>query len=75
MNPELHIPRDHVAAFCRANGIAQLAIFGSALREDFSAESDIDVLVEFAPWPYARTKVFLESLLNCRICLAGKWMF
>jgi len=26
-----------------------LALFGSALREDFSEESDIDVLVEFEP--------------------------
>ena len=49
MNPNLHIPKDRVAAFCRANGIAQLAIFGSAVREDFGTESDIDVLVEFAP--------------------------
>lgn len=49
MNPNFYIPRDRVAAFCRANGIAQLAIFGSALREDFGAESDIDILVEFAP--------------------------
>ena len=31
------------------NGIIRLAIFGSALREDFGPESDIDVLVEFEP--------------------------
>ncbi len=49
MNPDLYIPKDRVAEFCRANGIAQLAIFGSALRKDFGPESDIDILVEFAP--------------------------
>ena len=49
MNPEVFIPKDRLAAFCRANGIVRLAIFGSALREDFGPESDIDVLVEFAP--------------------------
>ncbi|MCY4420679.1 MAG: nucleotidyltransferase family protein [Gammaproteobacteria bacterium] len=49
MNPNIQVPRDRVAAFCRAHGITQLAIFGSALREDFGTDSDIDILVEFAP--------------------------
>ena len=47
MNSGLSIPSDRVAAFCRANGIARLAIFGSALREDFGPASDIDLLVRF----------------------------
>ena len=38
-----------VAAFCRDNGIRRLAVFGSALRQDFGIESDIDLLVEFEP--------------------------
>ena len=49
MNPRLSIPKPELAAFCRAHGIRRLAIFGSALRDDFGPESDIDVLVEFAP--------------------------
>ena len=49
MNPAVSIPTDRLAAFCRANGIRKLAIFGSALREDFGPDSDIDLLVEFAP--------------------------
>ena len=49
MNRNVIIHHDRVAEFCRANGIVSLAIFGSALREDFGPESDIDVLVEFAP--------------------------
>ncbi len=32
---------------CRKYGIARFEIFGSALREDFSAESDIDCLIDF----------------------------
>ena len=47
MNPAVSIPRDQLAAFCRANGIRKLAVFGSALRDDFGPESDIDLLVEF----------------------------
>ena len=49
MNPRLAIPRTELATFCRAHGIRRLAIFGSALRADFGPNSDIDVLVEFAP--------------------------
>ncbi len=40
---------DAIAAFCRERGIKRLAIFGSALREDFGPESDVDLLVEFEP--------------------------
>ncbi len=43
------IPKEKISAFCRKNHIKKLAIFGSALREDFGPDSDIDVLVEFEP--------------------------
>ncbi len=49
MNPRIAIPRDALAEFCQEHGITRLAIFGSALREDFGPESDIDLLVEFEP--------------------------
>ena len=35
--------------FCRAHHIQKLALFGSALRDDFSSASDLDLLVEFSP--------------------------
>jgi len=41
------LPKDRLAAFCRHNHIAKLSLFGSVLREDFSPDSDVDVLVEF----------------------------
>ena len=47
MNSSLRVPKQRLAEFCRANGIKRLALFGSALREDFGPESDIDLLVEF----------------------------
>jgi len=49
MNLAISIPKDHLAEFCQANGIVWLAVFGSALREDFGPGSDIDLLVEFGP--------------------------
>ncbi len=38
-----------LAAFCQENGIKKLAVFGSALEDDFGPSSDIDLLVEFEP--------------------------
>ena len=43
------IPGRKVAEFCRKHHIRKLALFGSVLRDDFSNDSDIDVLVEFEP--------------------------
>jgi hypothetical protein len=49
MNKELSISKEALAAFCRERGIRRLAVFGSALRDDFRPDSDIDVLVQFEP--------------------------
>ncbi|MGQ9851678.1 MAG: nucleotidyltransferase family protein [Aggregatilineaceae bacterium] len=49
MKAKVSVPQDTLAAFCRGHGIRRLAIFGSALRDDFGPESDIDVLIEFEP--------------------------
>ena len=49
MNPQLSVPQEQLSAFCQRHGIRWLALFGSALRDDFGPESDIDVLVEFEP--------------------------
>ncbi|HBS28501.1 MAG TPA: nucleotidyltransferase [Phycisphaerales bacterium] len=43
------IPEERLAAFCRRHGIARCALFGSILTDRFRPESDIDMLVEFAP--------------------------
>lgn len=48
-NPNVTINKEALAEFCRRHYIRRLAIFGSALRSDFSEQSDVDVLVEFEP--------------------------
>lgn len=45
----LDFDQSALAEFCRRNHIRRLAFFGSVLREDFGADSDVDVLVEFEP--------------------------
>ena len=47
--PRLHVTEDQIAVFCEKWKITQFELFGSVLRDDFDAESDIDVLVVFAP--------------------------
>ena len=59
----LKISRIKVAEFCKKNSIRKLAIFGSALREDFGPDSDVDVLVEFE----AGTRVGLIRLAGLEI--------
>jgi predicted nucleotidyltransferase len=49
MSPHLVVDRGAVRAFCQRLGIARLALFGSALRDDFGPDSDVDILVEFQP--------------------------
>ncbi len=49
MASNVSIAKEELASLCKAHGIRRLAIFGSALRDDFHSESDIDVLVEFQP--------------------------
>jgi predicted nucleotidyltransferase len=48
---ELHpyLPARAVAGFCQRWSISELALFGSVLRDDFRPDSDLDILVTFAP--------------------------
>ena len=49
MSARIDIPKEEIAAFCQRNHIRRMALFGSVLRDDFTSESDVDVLVEFEP--------------------------
>lgn len=46
---KIKIPQKKIEAFCRKWQITELSLFGSVLRADFRPDSDIDVLVTFAP--------------------------
>jgi len=47
--PRIDIPVEKIADFCRRHHIKKLSLFGSVLSDDFSPDSDVDVLVEFEP--------------------------
>ncbi len=46
---ELVIDQEELAALCRRHGIVRLSLFGSTLRGGSGPDSDVDLLVEFAP--------------------------
>lgn len=46
---QVPISYDRIAEFCRRWHVTELALFGSVLRDDFRPDSDVDVLVTFAP--------------------------
>jgi predicted nucleotidyltransferase len=74
------IPRDTRVfdAFCRRHHVVELAVFGSALRDDFGPESDVDILVTFDP--AARVSLFdlvdiadeLTGIMGRRVDLVTK---
>ncbi len=45
MRGSIALPMDDLHNFCDRHPIRRLALFGSALRADFSPESDVDLLV------------------------------
>jgi hypothetical protein len=67
-----------IAAICRRYKVAELAVFGSAVRGDFRNDSDIDFLVEFthgAPiglLELGRLQAELEAALHRKVDLVSK---
>jgi uncharacterized protein len=64
------ISQEKITAFCRRWQVVELALFGSALRTDFKPESDVDVLVTFAPkapislFDMAQMQIELQAIFN-----------
>jgi predicted nucleotidyltransferase len=78
MTVRIDIPHEAVETFCQRWQIVELALFGSVLREDFTSDSDVDVLVRFHP--DARHTLFdmvymqeeLEGILHRKVDLVSR---
>ena len=46
---KINIPTENLDVFCRRYQVRRLSLFGSVLRDDFQADSDVVVLVQFDP--------------------------
>lgn len=66
----LHIPAETIGAFCHRWRIVELSLFGSAARGEVGPDSDLDILVTFAPdadWSLldlGRAQVELEAIVG-----------
>lgn len=78
INPNLALDIKPVRELCKRYRVRELALFGSAVREDFSDTSDVDVLVEFEPdaevgfITLSRMQRELSAILRRRVDLVPK---
>lgn len=78
VRPPFLWPRERIEEFCRRWKIAELSLFGSALREDFRPDSDLDLLVRFAAeaewslFDHARMERELSELLGREVDLVSR---
>ena len=78
MSAKIPIPREKIAEFCERWKITELALFGSVLRDDFRPDSDVDVLVTFAPeaewslFDHVTMEEELSSILGRKVDLISR---
>jgi predicted nucleotidyltransferase len=74
----IDISQEAIAEFCHRWQITELAFFGSILRPDFRTDSDVDVLVTFAPnatwglWDLSRMEDELADIFRHRVDLVSR---
>ncbi|MBF2056895.1 MAG: nucleotidyltransferase domain-containing protein [Cyanobacterium sp. T60_A2020_053] len=74
----LDVPLAKIAKFCQKWNIVEFAVFGSVLRDDFNAHSDVDCLVKFsdhADWSLfdrVKMKEELTLILNNKVDLVNR---
>jgi predicted nucleotidyltransferase len=72
------LPQKKIEEFCKRWSITEFSVFGSVLRDDFHANSDIDVLVSIDPkahiglFEIAQMQIELEEMLKRPVDLVEK---
>ncbi|MEG4270920.1 MULTISPECIES: nucleotidyltransferase family protein [unclassified Microcoleus] len=78
MKSPIALPIEQITKFCQQWQIIELSLFGSVLHDNFHADSDIDILIAFAPiakrglLDHAQMQEELEALLSRRVDLISK---
>ena len=74
----IQLPHDQLTEFCQRWKVRELALFGSVLRDDFRPDSDVDILITFAPgakrgvFVLAQMQEELETLFGREVDLVSK---
>ncbi|MCG3114102.1 MAG: nucleotidyltransferase family protein [Candidatus Manganitrophus sp. SA1] len=77
-HPNLNLPLREIGLLCKRHHVRELALFGSALSNDFGPESDVDFLVEFEKGAsigfleFAALQNALSDLLHRKVDLVPK---
>lgn len=72
------LPQTQLTEFCQRWKVRELALFGSVLRDDFQPNSDIDILITFAPeakrgaFVLAQMQEELETIFGRNVDLVSK---
>jgi hypothetical protein len=72
------LPQQSIHELCQRWQVIELSVFGSVLRDDFHPDSDIDLLVTFAPtanWgllDHVQMQQELEAILERKVDLISK---
>jgi hypothetical protein len=77
VSERLHISDQQILEFCHKWKIKELSLFGSILRDDFTPESDVDVLIEMLPesqlgWDWVDMRDELGLLIGRSVDLVFK---
>jgi len=78
MAAHVEFDTDKIAAFCRKWNVQELSLFGSVLRDDFRADSDIDVLVAISRdaqtsyWDWPEMTAELELIFGRKVDLVAR---
>ena len=78
MNSKIRVLPHEIADFCERWQVTELALFGSVLRDDFTSESDVDVLVSFdgdagpTLFDMSHMEEELESIFGRRVDLVSR---
>ena len=77
MQAKIKRPLAALGELCRKWKVQELSIFGSALRDDFRDESDVDVLIQLQPnhgwgWEIFDLEAELSALLGRKVDLVFK---
>ena len=74
----VRLPLRRIEDFCRKWRVAELSLFGSVLRDDFSSQSDVDVLIAFSPdaqvslLDFVEMQEELQEILRRKVDLVSK---
>lgn len=72
---QINLPIEDISDYCDTQAIQRLSLFGSVIRDDFSDESDVDLLVEYLPeatitlLDMASQEIALSSIIGRKVDL------